>query len=65
MAKFWETASFAAVIGFVCGLTAGFFLVGIPADEFNKLYLEKVQLEQVCIGGNDRACRIYEVRYGR
>lgn len=58
-----------AFCGFVVGVVAGTFIAfmvtrGLGAH-MEASRAERASYEQQCISGNDRACRIYEVRYGR
>jgi len=53
------------VVGAVAGTFIGFMVTGGLGAEIEASRAERGSYEQQCISGNDRACRIYEVRYGR
>jgi len=48
-----------------CGAGLGFWFGFTTAEEFNRDTLMRSELTDKCLGGNDRACRLYEVKYGR
>lgn len=49
----------------IIGICAG-FVVGIcMADDLAHDVLQRDEIERACVEGNDRACRLYEVKYGR
>jgi hypothetical protein len=43
----------------------GWFVGTVLAEDWNAVAAERGDIQKACIDGNDRACRIYEVRYGR
>lgn len=53
------------VVGALAGTFIGFMVTGGLGAEMEASRAERASYEQQCISGNDRACRIYEVRYGR
>ncbi|PTT59848.1 hypothetical protein [Stenotrophomonas sp. HMWF003] len=54
-----------AFLFFVCSSALG-FMFGIElAEDWNTVAAEREAIQKACIEGNDRACRVYEVRYGR
>lgn len=58
-----------AGIFFACSAGLGFLYGTVFAEEWNaanaSVAAERGEIQQACIDGNDRACRVYEVRYGR
>lgn len=48
-----------------CGAGLGYW-VGFAFSEDGRAYArEQAELGAECLAGNDRACRMWEVRYGR
>lgn len=54
-----------AAIFFVASASAGFLVGTVFAEDWNAVAAERGEIQKACIDGNDRACRVYEVRYGR
>jgi len=53
------------VIGAAAGTFVGLMVTGGLSADIEAGRAEQRSFEQQCISGNDRACRVYEVRYGR
>lgn len=53
------------IIGAAAGTFVGLMVTGGLAADLEAGRAEQRSFEQQCISGNDRACRVYEVRYGR
>lgn len=54
-----------AGIFFACSAVLGFLLGTVFAEDWNAVAAERGDIQKACIDGNDHACRVYEVRYGR
>lgn len=54
-----------ALVFFACSALLGFYLGTVLAADLNAVAAEHRDIQKACIDGNDRACRVYEVRYGR
>lgn len=64
MRKFdWWAIPF--VLFMVCGAGLGFWIGTALADDWKAVVAERKGMRNACIAGNDRACRLYEVEYGR
>ena len=50
---------------FAASAFAGFFVGSALSEDWNAVAAERGEIQKACIDGNDRACRVYEVRYGR
>ncbi len=59
----WWWIPFVVFVG--CGAGVGFWVGFNTAEEFNRAATIRDELTNKCLGGNDRACRLYEVKYGR
>lgn len=53
------------LVGAVAGTFIGLTVTGGLGTDIEAGRAEQRSLQEQCIGGNDRACRVYEVRYGR
>lgn len=53
------------LIGAVAGTFIGLMVTGALGADIEAGRAERRSFEQQCINGNDRACRLYEARYGR
>ncbi|HFF5965038.1 TPA: hypothetical protein ACGCF6_000352 [Stenotrophomonas maltophilia] len=64
MRKFdWWAIPF--VLFMVSGAGLGFWIGTVFADDWNTVAAERSEMRSACIAGSDRACRMYEVEYGR
>jgi hypothetical protein len=54
-----------ALILFVASASLGFLAGTVLAEDWNAVAAERGEIQKACIDGNDRACRVYEARYGR
>ena len=52
-------------LGALLGGFTSFYLGTVAAEDLNAVAAERGEIQKACIDGNDRACRVYEVRYGR
>ena len=53
------------LIFMVGGAVLGFWIGTAFAADWNAVMAERDQMRSACLAGNDRACRMYEVEYGR
>ena len=53
------------LVGSLVGTFIGLMVTGSLGADIEAGRAEQRSYEQQCISGNDRACRVYEVRYGR
>jgi hypothetical protein len=51
--------------GLAIGMVAGLTLYEVIDSSVCSSLKERAELEQLCIDGNDRACRVLELRGGR
>ncbi|KOQ76638.1 hypothetical protein [Stenotrophomonas maltophilia] len=64
MRKFdWWLVPF--VILMVSGAVLGFWIGSVFSVDWNAVAAQRSDMRRACIEGNDRACRMYEVEYGR
>lgn len=50
------------LVGAIIGCAAMMVVGNAAMESTARVYLERGQLEQLCIGGNDGACRVLEAR---
>jgi len=53
------------ILVFLCSAILGWYVGTVLAEDWNAVAAERKEIQKACIDGNDRACRVYEIRYGR
>ena len=65
LADLFDDGVFFAVLGFVFAVLVGVFLGFAAGKSQAAIFNDRETLRVECVGGNQNACRLYEVDYSR